>query len=95
MANCRALFETEERWKEFEKDFRDLVYTKTEEDYKDLLREFKDEFNWNDGEPYQTLNRTPNPKELEDLTRRDIERQALVYVLGQWLQPYKHLLVHA
>jgi len=34
-------------------------------------------------------------EELQDTADRDMERQALVYALGQWLVPYHHLLVHA
>jgi len=45
MANCKAKFETEERWDESIKGFRNCVYAKTEEEFEDLLTEWKTEFN--------------------------------------------------
>jgi hypothetical protein len=94
LTNCKALFGTMERWEEFMQFFQKVVFSKTEDEYEDLLEEFKTEFNWNDGNPHLA---TPNstPDEIQDLTTKDLERQALEYTLGQWLTPYKHEIVHA
>ena len=93
LAYCKALFDTMERWEEFIKFFKKVVFSKTEDEYEDLLGEFKTEFNWNNGHPHlATLNSSPD--EIQDLTTKDLERQALENTLGQWLTPYKLEIVH-
>jgi hypothetical protein len=60
LTNCKAKFETIERWDEFIKIWHEVVSTKTKEEYKDILNEFKKEFNWNNRNVNQPLlNTTP------------------------------------
>jgi hypothetical protein len=58
------------------------VFSKTEDKYKDLLKEFKTEFNWNNGNLYILL-ASLTPDKIQELTTKDLERQALKYTLGQ------------
>lgn len=91
---CKAFFSTIERWEGFLKGFNQVVFAKTQEEYEDILAEFKAEFHWNDGNPYSLLaNATPEEQAL--VLDQELERQALVYVIGQWLVPYFKLIVHA
>jgi hypothetical protein len=94
MANCKALFPTIERWEDFERECRNIVFAKSEDEYEDILQEFKVEFSYNDGIPHRALASTTS-KEQQDTIDRDLERQAAVYVIGQWLTPYKELIIHA
>ena len=58
------------------------MFSKTEDKYEDLLEEFKAEFNWNDGNLYApSASLTPN--EIQELTTKDLKRQALEYTLGR------------
>ncbi|HEY1645983.1 MAG TPA: hypothetical protein VGF75_06505 [Candidatus Saccharimonadales bacterium] len=83
-----------ERWEEFERGFRDVVYTKTIEDYEDILSEFKAEFHWNDSNPHIAPPEA-TPAEQALIIEYELEREALIYIMGQWLTPYHHLIVHA
>jgi hypothetical protein len=94
LTNCKANFNTAERWEEFIQGFRDVVYAKTEDEYTDILNEFKDDFYWNSGQPY-VLPSDANSTQLQEVTDQELERQALVYVLGQWLVPHCQHIVHA
>jgi len=87
------LFTTEEQWEEFNKFFYDVVATKTEEEYADLLAEFKEEFHWNDGNPHRIAIGS-SCEEIKASVDQEIERQALSYVLRQWLVPYYQLFVY-
>jgi hypothetical protein len=92
--HCKALFSTMERWEEFEKGFKEVVYAKTEDQYEDILSELKAEFHWNDGNPHVVaLDATPEEQAL--ILDHELEREALVYIIGQWLTPYYKLIVHA
>jgi hypothetical protein len=69
------------------------VFFKTKDKYKDQLKEFKTEFNWNNGNPhvplaFLTLNK------IQDITTKDLKRQAFEYTLGQWLTPFKTEIVY-
>jgi hypothetical protein len=57
------------------------VFLKTEDKYEDLLEEFKTEFNWNNGNLYIPL-AFLTPDKIQELTMKDLERQALEYTLG-------------
>ena len=94
MVNCKAKFETEERWEEFITMFRDVVFAKTEEEFEDLLAEWKTEFNWNDGNTHRALANS-TAQEVQATAERELERSALVYTIGQWLTTHKKRLVHA
>jgi hypothetical protein len=37
LTNCKALFLIIERWEEFEKAFKEVVFAKTKQQYKDIL----------------------------------------------------------
>jgi hypothetical protein len=63
------------------------VYTKTEDKYNNILSEFKDDFHWNDGNLYIPLLHV-TPSQIQETTDMELERQALVYMLRQWLVPY-------
>ena len=41
LANCKALFDTMERWEEFIQFFQRVVFSKTEDEYEDQLEEFQ------------------------------------------------------
>lgn len=84
-----------ERWEEYSQFFRKVVFSKTEDEYEDQLEEFKTEFNWNNGNPHVPLASSLTPDQIQDITTRDLERQALEYTLGQWLTPFKTEIVHA
>ena len=94
LTNCKAKFETEERWEEFLKMFRDVVYAKTEEEFEDLLAEWKTEFNWNDGNIHRA-SANSTAQDVQQVAERELERSALVYTIGQWLTTHKRRLVHA
>jgi hypothetical protein len=94
LTNCKANFGTAERWEEFSKAFRDVVYAKTEDEYNNILSEFKDDFHWNDGNPHIPLLHV-TPSQIQETTNIELERQALVYVLGQWLVPHHQYIVYA
>jgi hypothetical protein len=94
LTNCKAKFETEERWEEFMRGFRDVVYSKTEYDYEDNLDKWKMEFGWNDGQPHQPPQES-TIIEVQRVAERELERSALVYCTGQWLSKYKEKVVHA
>jgi hypothetical protein len=83
-----------ERWEEYAQFFQKVVFSKTEDEYEDQLEEFKAEFNWNDGNPH-VPSASLTPDEIQDITTKDLERQALEYTLGQWLTPFKTEIVHA
>jgi hypothetical protein len=87
-------FNTAERWEEFIQGFRDVVYAKTEDEYIDILNEFKDDFHWNSGQPY-VFSLDANSTQLQEVTDQELKRQALVYVLGQWLVPHCQHIVYA
>jgi hypothetical protein len=70
------------------------VFSKTEDEYEDQLEEFKTEFNWNNGNPH-VPSASLTPDKIQEITTRDLERQALEYTLGQWLTPFKTEIVHA
>jgi hypothetical protein len=53
------------------------------------LKNFKAEFNWNERDVPLTQ------EEIQEITTEKLERQALVYTLGQWLTPHKKEIVHA
>lgn len=92
--HCKALFPTMERWEEFEKGFKEVVFAKTTEEYEDILSEFKAEFHWNNGNPHVTpLDATLAEQAI--FLDQECEREALLYVMGQWLTPYHTLIVHA
>jgi hypothetical protein len=93
LTNCKANFGTAERWEEFSKAFRDVVYVKTEDEYNDILSEFKDDFHWNDGNLYIPFFYATS-SQIQETTDMELERQALVYVLGQWLVPYYQYIVY-
>jgi len=95
LSNCKALFGTMERWEEYSQFFQKVVFSKTEDEYEDRLEEFKTEFNWNNGNPHVPLAPSLTPDQIQDITTRDLERQALEYTLGQWLTPFKTEIVHA
>jgi hypothetical protein len=83
-----------ERWEEFEKGFTELVYAESIEQYEDILSEFKAEFHWNNGNPHVApLDATLMEQAL--ILEQELEREALLYVIGQWLTPYHNLIVHA
>jgi hypothetical protein len=69
------------------------VFSKTEDEYEDLLEEFKTEFNWNNGNLHIPL-ASLTPDKIQELTTKDLERQALEYTLGQWLTLYETEIVH-
>jgi hypothetical protein len=87
LTNYKANFETAEQWEEFSKAFCDVVYAKTEDEYNDILSEFKDDFYWNNGNPY-ILFLHATSSQIQETTDIELERQALVYMLRQWLVPY-------
>jgi hypothetical protein len=70
------LFGTIKRWEEYAQFFQKVVFSKTEDEYEDLLEEFKAEFNWNNGNLYIPL-ASSTPDEIQELTTKDLERQAL------------------
>jgi hypothetical protein len=83
-----------ERWEEFEKGFTELFLAKTIEQYEDILSKFQAEFHWNNGNPHVApLDATPIEQAL--ILEHELEREALLYVMGQWLTPYHTLIVHA
>jgi hypothetical protein len=69
------------------------VYAKTEDKYNNILSEFKDDFHWNNGNPYIPFLYTTS-SQIQETTDIELERQALVYVLGQWLVPYHQYIVY-
>jgi hypothetical protein len=71
-----------ERWEKYAQFFQKVVFSKTEDKYENLLEEFKTEFNWNNGNLHiPSAFSTPN--KTQELTTKDLERQALEYTLGQ------------
>ncbi|KAI1006365.1 hypothetical protein K3495_g1857 [Podosphaera aphanis] len=94
MVNCKARFETEERWKEFERFFSDVVHSITPEEYLDRVEEFKTEFNYNEGELYE-LPPANSPGDLARHTTKTLEQNAVRYALQQWLEPRHMNIVHA
>jgi hypothetical protein len=71
-----------------------FFFAKTSEEYEDILSEFKAEFHWSDGNPHITpLDATPAEQAI--FLEKECEREALLYVMGQWLTPYYNLIVHA
>lgn len=91
MVNCKSKFETEERWEDFERYFRDVVYAKTPEEYEDRVVEFKAEFYFNDGNPLPFIQGQPQNIHII----RSLEQDAVKYALGGWLIPYHQQIVHA
>ena len=94
MVNCKARFETEERWKEFERFFSDVVHSMTPEEYLDRVEKFKAEFNYNEGELHE-LPPANSPVDLARHTTKTLEQDAVRYVLRQWLEPRHMNIVHA
>ena len=93
--HCKARFETADRWEDFIKGFRDVVQAKTEEDFDDILEEWKAEFHWNNGQIYLSTGPNISTEQALELADFELERQALVYCIGQWLTTYKTKIVYA
>ena len=94
LANNKDKFETAERWEEFLRDFKIVVYSKTEEEFGINLADFKQEYHWNNGESH----RSPADGTVSQRTRlmkRTLESRVVTYYLGWWLGPYKKQVVHA
>ena len=91
LANNKDKFETAERWEEFLKDFKIVVYSKTEEEFRVNLADFKEEYHWNNGEPH----RSPADGTEDEADEKNLEGRAVTYCLGWWLGPYKKQVVHA
>jgi hypothetical protein len=66
-----------ERWEEFEKGFKEVVFAKTSEEYEDIRSEFKAEFHWNDGNPHITPS-DATPAEQAIFLDQECEREALM-----------------
>jgi len=93
--HCKAKFETQERWEAFLKGFCDVVKAKTEDEFEDILEEWKADFHWNNGVPYTAQSPLATAQEVQELADFNLERQALAYCIGQWLNKYKTKVVHA
>ncbi|KAI1006756.1 hypothetical protein K3495_g1461 [Podosphaera aphanis] len=94
MVNCKARFETEVRWKEFERFFSDVVHSMTPEECLDRVEKLKTEFNYNQGELHELLPANP-PGNLARHTTKTLEQDAIGYALQQWLEPWHMNIVHA
>ncbi|KAI0996478.1 hypothetical protein K3495_g11702 [Podosphaera aphanis] len=94
MVNCKARFETEERWKEFERFFSDVVHSMTPEEYLDRVEEFKTEINYNKGELHE-LPLANSPGDLYRHVTKPLEQDAVRYALRQWLETRHMIIVHA
>lgn len=94
MVKCKALFETEQRWEEFEVFFKNVIYAKTTEEFMDLVDEFKAEFFFNDGNP-PLLPPNPTTEQHERHVKQNLEHEAVKYALGQWIIPHHKQIVHA
>lgn len=95
LVNCKGKFPTLERWEEFSKGFAAVVHASTDWQYLDLLEEFQDEFHWNNGELWSIESTNASPEELQVVATKNLEREAVVYVMGQWLNPYSQYFVRA
>jgi hypothetical protein len=69
------------------------VYAKTKDKYNDILSEFKDDFYWNNDNLYIPFFHVTS-SQIQETTDIELKRQALVYVLRQWLVPYYQYIVH-
>ncbi|KAI1005615.1 hypothetical protein K3495_g2602, partial [Podosphaera aphanis] len=76
MVNCKARLETEERWKEFERFFSDVVHSMTPEEYLDRVEEFKTESNYNEGELHE-LPPANSPGDFARHTTKTLEQDAV------------------
>ena len=57
------------------------MFSKSEDEYKDLLEEFKPKFNQNNENLHISL-ASLIPNEIQELTTKDLKRQALKYILS-------------
>ena len=84
-----------ERWEEFQKGFAAVAHASSDWQYIDMLEEFQDEFNWNNGELWSVESANASPDELTIAANKNLEREAIAYVTGQWFTPYHQYFVRA
>ena len=95
LVNCKGNFPTMERWEQFQKGFAAVAYATSDWQYIDMLEEFQDEFNWNNGELWSVDSANASPDELKVAANKNLEREAIAYVTGQWFNPYHKYFVRA
>jgi MULE transposase domain len=84
-------FETAERWEDFLRDFKTVVYSKTIEEFEENIEAWKTEYNWNDG----NIHTSPADGPPDLVAEMNLERDAVGCCLGSWLGRYKEKVVHA
>lgn len=90
----KARFDTEERWEEFLRDFKVVVWSKTEQEYFDQLDQFKAKYHWNEGMEYDLFAAIPADQREQNHIFH-LEQLAVKYVVRTWLSvKYRERVVH-